>query len=100
MATLKISEALMGRLQDIAERRKRSVEEIAESALEKFADSSESRESDYKDPLLMIAEAADELGLSSGRSDISSNFREVAGEAITKHFFERREQNDREQNSD
>jgi hypothetical protein len=71
---IQISDDLLERLKDIAQNEQKSVEELAASLIEQqiAPEYDESR-----DPLLMIARAAEEAGLSSGQGDIAERSREI-----------------------
>ncbi|MBI5670447.1 MAG: hypothetical protein HZC41_20840 [Chloroflexi bacterium] len=94
MANLTISEGLFERLQELARRRNRAVEDIAETMLENSLTIVEQTapvvEADnIPNPFLMLAELAEKSGWSSGRDDVSENFDEIVGDIIAEEFLKR-----------
>lgn len=74
MTHIEISEQVLERLREVAEQQNLAVEEIAETILNEWAQAYIEPEAD---PLLMIAEAADKLGLRSEEGNIASRSREI-----------------------
>jgi predicted transcriptional regulator len=83
---IQISDDLLERLKDIAQNEQKSVEELAASLIEQqiTPEYDESR-----DPLLMIARAAEEAGLSSGQDDIAERSREILNTEFPDYLMRR-----------
>jgi len=80
MANVEISQELLEILEDVAKREHHSLSEVIENALKNFAlehRSPPQNDTTNHDPLQMIAEAAEELGLGSGKGDISERSRDI-----------------------
>ena len=80
MANVEISQELLEILEDVAKREYRSLSEVVENALKNFAQEHRSpphNDTTNGEPLLMIAEAANQLGLGSGKDDISERSRDI-----------------------
>jgi plasmid stability protein len=86
MATVRISESLFKRLQDRAERENRSVDDIAEAILEQQVAYEYRPE---RDPLLLIAAAAEEAGIHSEKGDIAERSRELLTGEIPDYLRKR-----------
>ena len=95
MANLTISEGLFERLQELARRRNRAVEDIAETMLESSLTLVEQtapvgEAGNTTNPFLAIAEMAEKNNWSSGRTDVSENLDEIVGDIIAEEFIKRR----------
>jgi metal-responsive CopG/Arc/MetJ family transcriptional regulator len=80
MANVEISQELLEILEDVAKREHRSLSEVVESALKNFAQEHSAQppnDTTKGYPLLMIAEAANQLGIGSGEGDISERSRDI-----------------------
>lgn len=86
MATLRISESLFKRLQVRAEQENRSVDDIAESILERQVTYEYRPE---RDPLLLIASAAEEAGISSEKGNLAERSRELLTNEIPDYLRKR-----------
>lgn len=78
-------------LDNIAQRENRSVDELVEEALQQYASEHlfSSEEQRHKNPFLIIAEAADQLGLGSSERDIAERSREILNYDFPEHLMRR-----------
>src|SRR5262245_1308415 len=91
MATLVIDDAIARQLQDIAGCENRSIDEILASLLARYTANRAESEESPPNLLLMLAEAAEKLGLRSGREDISSRSREILNTEWPDYLRHRRD---------
>jgi len=91
MAAFNLKESLARKLRELAERQHRSPEEVlAELIEESYSVAAQSAEgANRENPLLKMAEQAEKLGLSSGRSDISERSREILNEEFPRYLKDR-----------
>jgi plasmid stability protein len=96
MATFNLEESLARRLRAWAARQHRSPEEILTEWVEErlSADEQSSYAEATQNPLLRMAQRAEELGLSSGRSDISERSREILNEEYPRYLKARMDRNE------
>ncbi len=87
MTDLPISDELFEQLREIAETEGRSTDEITEALIRDYVTShkaAETMRAATRDPFLLIAQAADELGASSGNGSVADLSREI----LTLEFAE------------
>jgi plasmid stability protein len=94
MTDLPIDDDVIEALRIIAEREGQSTEELANALLRRYVmtEHSTSRGAAAKDPFLLIAQAADNLGLSSHEGDIAERSREILTEEYASYLIQRRDQ--------
>lgn len=87
--TLHIDDSLQKRLNAVAEREQRPIEEVMiEFIDEKMTETEENREGNL---LIMLAELADKYEPISHRTDVSENFDEIIGEMMAEDIRKRHE---------
>lgn len=94
MTQFTIPDDLAELLDDIAHRESLPVDELIEKALRDYAtavelDKSIATERSNRNPLLVIAEAANELGAGSKEGDISQRSREVLNTDFSEYLMRR-----------
>jgi vacuolar-type H+-ATPase subunit H len=93
MAELRVAEHLVRQLKEIAEREHRSVDDVVETMIEQYQPSvGEAKEdtSNEESGLWVLAKTAQELGLSSGQSNISERSREILNTEYPEYLMRRR----------
>lgn len=93
MADLPIDDSLLTEMKKIAEREGRTTTEIAEIAIRDFIafyqQQDEPQTSETRDPFMLIAQAADELGIGSKEGDIAQRSREILNKEFPAYLKRR-----------
>ncbi|MFN8565581.1 MAG: ribbon-helix-helix protein, CopG family [Anaerolineae bacterium] len=93
MTDFTIPDDLAELLNDVARRENRPVDEIVEEALKQYAEEhlppSASEQPQTRNLLLLIAQAADELGEGSKEGDIAERSREILNNDIPEYLMRR-----------
>jgi hypothetical protein len=87
MVDLMIPDALANRLRDLAQREKRSVADVLETMIEQYTETEEAAQP--VNPLLRLAQAAEQADLRSGRADVSEHFDDVLNDLLDEDFGKR-----------
>ena len=97
MVTLHISEELARKLNELAARENRPVEEVLEALVKErrpFSEAIAENRPVTPNPLLLIAQAADQLGDSSELGNLSEMSREILRLEFPQYLVERLQQQD------
>jgi len=91
MATFNLEESLAAKLRELAARQHRQADEILAEWVKAglSAEKDDDQSTQAPNPMLRMAQRAEELGLSSGRSDVSENFDAVLREVIAEKSRDR-----------
>lgn len=93
MINYTIPDQLAEKFEDITRRENRPVDEIVEEALKQYAEehlpSPSAEEPQTRNLLLLIAQAADELGEGSKEGDIAERSREILNNEIPEYLMRR-----------
>lgn len=92
MISYTIPEQLAEKFENIARRENRPVDEVVEEALQQYADEhppAPLEQPQTRNLLLLIAQAADELGEGSKEGDIAERSREILNNEIPEYLMRR-----------
>lgn len=92
MVTIHINDDLGKQLQLIAENEDVSIDQIAESLIQRYVDTKQTTHQvpdKSRNLFALILEASDQLDLRSGRSDISENSNEITRKSMARYLKQR-----------
>ena|SRR4051794_2113257 len=89
MTDFTIPDELAEQLENIAQRENRPLDDVVEEALRHYADEHQPEQPKTRNLLLLIAQAADDLGEGSKEGDIAERSREILNNEIPEYLMRR-----------